>query len=149
MIRVDDYRARPVATLDRGRESVVDSGVDVELRETARRKPALDFRHEGPDQAPPAVSRIDEYVEEARTRTRPTRPRNGEAEQRSAIPERSDHGMRIRHLTANLAGRERARTPLGAFQLEHPSADTPPCRITRSEQLEGRRHGYRVMATTR
>ena len=149
MIRVDDHRARPVPTLDRVCESVVDSCVDVQLRETARRELALDGGQERPDQASPAVTRIDEDVEEARASARPGWPRNGETEQRPAIPERSDHGVPIRHLTAHLARRERARTPLGALQLEHPSADLPPGRITRSEHLDGRRHCYRVIATTR
>ena len=140
VVRLDDQGARSVATLERVGESVIDSRVDVEVRETARRELALDCRDERPDQASPAVTRIDKDVEETRPSARPARPRDGEAEQRLAIPERSDHGVRIRHLTAHLARRERARTPLGTFQLEHPSADPPPGRLPRSEQLDGWRH---------
>ena len=67
MVRFDDQCTRPVATLDRVGKSVVDACVDVQVAETARRELALDFGHERPDQPSPAVTRIDEDVEEART----------------------------------------------------------------------------------
>ena len=67
MVRVDDQCTRPVATLDRVGESVFDTCVDVQVGETARRKLALDFGHERPDEPSPAVTRIDEDVEEAGT----------------------------------------------------------------------------------
>ena len=66
MVRVNDQCTRPVATLDRVGESVFDACVDVQVGETERRKLALDFGHERPDQPSPPVARIDEDVKEAR-----------------------------------------------------------------------------------
>jgi hypothetical protein len=103
VILLDDASAWSVTTLDRVGESVLDSRVDIEVAEPPRRELALDLGDKRPDQTTPAVDRFDEHVEEARARTRPARPGDGEADQRLAIPERRDDCVRVRYLTAHLA----------------------------------------------
>jgi hypothetical protein len=141
MIRFEDRRARPVAALDPVCESVLDTRIDVEIGESTRRELVLDFREERPDQTVPAAARIDEDVEEASASAGPGRPGDGETDQRLTVPERSDNSARIRQLTADLARRERARTPLVPFELQHPLTDASPGRIAWSEDLDDRGHG--------
>lgn len=133
MVRRDDERARSIATQSRVREPILDTRVNVQVQVSAGRELGLDTRDQRPHQTAATVTGVDQNIEQARATARPGRPRDGEADQCFAIPERADHRVRVRYLPPHLAGGEGPRAPLGTFELEHPSTDPPPARISRRE----------------
>jgi hypothetical protein len=103
VILLDDGRARPVATLDRVGESVLDARVDLELRDAARSQPPLDSSDEPPHQALPAVRGVDQDVEEAHSPLSPFGSRDRESNKRRSVPGRHHNGIAVRGLPAHLA----------------------------------------------
>ncbi|HEX9267880.1 MAG TPA: hypothetical protein VF965_10380 [Candidatus Limnocylindria bacterium] len=89
-------------------KTVIDAGIDIELTNPASEELALDRRDERPDETLPAIRRIDQHVEQARAAFRPRRSRDGESDQRRAVPRGHHHGVPVGDLPSHLARGERA-----------------------------------------
>jgi hypothetical protein len=140
VVPLDDGRPLAISPLDRVRESILDTRVDLELPDPARRKLALDGGNERPHQALPPARRIDEHVEKGRAALGPRWSRHGESDQRRAVPRRHHHGIPVGHLPSHLALGEGARAPLLTFELQHPRPQLAPgCGIER-DGPDRRRH---------
>jgi len=89
-------------------ESVVHARIDLKLAYPSSEELALDRGDERPDETLPAIRRIDLHVEEAHAAFRPRRSRDGESDQRRAVPRRYHHGVPVGGLPSHLARGERA-----------------------------------------
>jgi hypothetical protein len=81
MVTLDHRRSRSVTPLDRVRESVLDTSVDLELPDPAGCELTLESGHERPHQALSAVRGFDEHVEKAGAAFRPRGSRDRESDQ--------------------------------------------------------------------
>ena len=89
-------------------KTVIDAGIDIELTNPASEELALDRRDERPDETLPTVGGSDEHVEKTHAAFRPRRSRDGESDQRRAVPRGHHHGVSVRRLPPHLARGERS-----------------------------------------
>jgi len=149
MVRLDHPCALAVAPLHVSRESVVHARIDLELVDPPRRELALDRGDHRPHQTLPAVCGIDQHVQQAGAGIGPRRSGDRKSNKRRPIPCRDHDGVAVGGLPPHLALGKRARTPLPAFELEHPRAKLAPERLVKNERPHSRRHQRLVMPTTR
>jgi hypothetical protein len=103
VILLDDGRARPIATLDRVGESVLDPRIDLELSDSARSQPPLDSGDEPPHQAMPPMRGVDQHVKKAHAALPPFGSGDGESNKRRSIPGCHHDGIAVRRLPPHLA----------------------------------------------
>src|SRR5438093_132358 len=121
-------------------------------RTTARSSPTPRPIHRGdqrPHKALPAVCGIDEHIEQARASVAPGRSRNGEADERRAIPCGHHHRFAVCGLPAHFTLRERARAPFLALELQHPRTELTPGGGIERDGLDRGHHQRLVTVTTR
>jgi hypothetical protein len=81
MVALDHRGPSSITPLDRVSESVLDTRVDLELRDTAGRELALDRGDQRPHQALAAVRGVDEHREKTRAGFRPRRSGDRESDE--------------------------------------------------------------------
>jgi len=128
VVALDDLRSRSVTPFDRIGESVVDARIDLEFVDSASDELPLHRGDERPHEALPAVCGIDKHIEQAGAGVAPGWSRDGEADQRRAIPCRHHDGVAVGGLPPHLARRERARAPFLPLELQHPRTELAPSR---------------------
>ncbi|MEK6225701.1 MAG: hypothetical protein AABM40_05320 [Chloroflexota bacterium] len=149
MVPLDHRRARSIAPLHVVGKAVLDARIDVELAYASSEERALDRGDEWPHQTLPAVGGIDQHVQKAGTTVGPRWSRDRESNEDRPVPRRHHHRIAVGRLPPHFTGRERARAPLLALELQHSRAEiTPGCGVER-DSLDRGWHQRLVISTTR